>query len=113
MRVRAEMPAPAAETAARSLEAIAHRRRSARLEVDPHLLIVIEALRRARPMSDVGQPVVGDPAEPSPWMTTAEFAQLHGLTDRTVRRWAAAGSIRARQTDGGGWLIEPTQEPPT
>lgn len=42
------------------------------------------------------------------WLTPAAIARTTGLTESRVRRWVAAGRIRAWRAPSGHYLIDPS-----
>lgn len=46
------------------------------------------------------------------WLTTSQAAELAGVSDRAMRRWARAGRVNAHRLPGGRrWLIDPASVP--
>lgn len=49
--------------------------------------------------------MVYDPLTGIHWLRLAEVAHRCGVTERIVRLWIKAGTLRARRTDGGQYRV--------
>lgn len=47
--------------------------------------------------------------KPGDILKLSEFAELLGVSTKTVKRWIAKGEISARRTPGGHWRIDADQ----
>jgi excisionase family DNA binding protein len=69
----------------------------------------IEALMRRVVREELGARPA--PASPTGWATPEQAAEALGTTAKTIRRWAAAGRLRATR-EGSRWKIDRAALPP-
>lgn len=80
---------------------------------DPEAYVALTALHISACRSENGTETAA--AQPNTslsemWLSTNEAAEALNVTDRCIRKWAAAGRLRARRV-GGRWLIHPKATP--